>query len=148
MAFPSSPQTPLFRTTLFFGPEPVAGASGLVRCVFNVKKRSWKSGIQVEVRLPEGAIDQVGATLGYEAWVEGLLAAVPAEDHALYRQRAGELLAQRLCGLMLELALDDGLPQENQLLDGARLAHKLEASIPDRAGEIREWVLTELDLGG
>ncbi len=146
MSFPSSPQPPLFRTTLFFGPEPVVGLSGLVRCVFNVKKRSWKSGIQVEVQLPEGTIDRARAALGYEAWVDDLLAAVPLEERPLYRQRAGELLAQRLCGLTLELALDDGLPQESQLLDGVRLAPQLEGSIPDRVGEIREWVQAELDL--
>ena len=146
MASASSPQQPLFRTTLFFGPEPVPGPSGLVRCVFNVKKRSWKSGIQVEVRLLEGAIDRARAALGYESWVEGLLAAVPSDERERYRQRAEELLAQRLCGLTLELALGGGLPQENQLLDGVHLAPQLEASISDRVGEIREWVQAELDL--
>ena len=147
MAFPSSPQTPLFRTTLFFGPEPVAGASGLVRCVFNVKKRSWKSGIQVEVRLPEEAIDRARASLGYEPWVEGLLTTVPSEEREGYRQRAGDLLAQQLCSLTLELALAGGLPQENQLLDSTHVVQELEASIPSRVGEIREWMLAELDLG-
>ena len=43
----------LFRVTLFVGPQPVEGKPFTQSTVYNVKKRSWKGGIQVAV---EGAI--------------------------------------------------------------------------------------------
>ena len=64
------PELPQYRVTLFFGPEPVKARPSRVCCVFNVKKRSWKGGVQIAVEFldPDGhhlelywGVDQVGS---------------------------------------------------------------------------------------
>jgi hypothetical protein len=146
MASASGPQTPLFRTTLFFGPEPVAGADGTMRCVFNVKKRSWKCGIQVEVRLAERDLDRSKTVLGYEPWAQGALTATPADDRDTYRRRAADLLAQKLCAVKLDLALEAGVAQENQVLDPDQLVGEFDAAVPSQEAAIKNWILAELDI--
>ena len=49
MVLGSNRDLPSYRVTFFFGPEPVQGRPDVLACVFNVKKRSWKAGIQVSV---------------------------------------------------------------------------------------------------
>ncbi len=48
-----TPELPQYRVTLFFGPQPVKATPSRVCCVFNVKKRSWKGGVQIAVELEE-----------------------------------------------------------------------------------------------
>lgn len=146
MASASSPQAPLFRTTLFFGPEPMAGVDGAVRCVFNVKKRSWKSGIQVDVHLAGRDLEHAKAVLGYEPWARRAVAAAPPDERDAYRQRAVDLLAQKLCAVKLELALDAGVPQENHVLGGEELVRELEQALPEQETAIKKWILAELDI--
>ena len=49
----SPPQIPGFRWTLFYGPEQSETSADTQHCVFNLKKRSWKGGIQVVVELTQ-----------------------------------------------------------------------------------------------
>jgi len=49
MAVERAPEPSQFRVALFVGPQPVEGKPFTSSCVFNVKKRSWKGGIQVAV---------------------------------------------------------------------------------------------------
>jgi hypothetical protein len=146
MSSPSLPHTPLFRTTLFFGPEPLAESSGTVRCVFNVKKRSWKSGIQVDVRLCGREVDRAKAVMGYDSWVERALASTSPDERESYRTRAADLLAQKLCAVKLDLALEAGVPQENHVLDSEQYVREFDRTLPKSATEIKEWILTELDV--
>ena len=55
----STRDIPSYRVTLFFGPESVEGKPDVQACVFNVKKRSWKAGIQVSVEM---STDQLSAS--------------------------------------------------------------------------------------
>ena len=48
-----------FRITFFFGPEAAPDRPGVVRCVFNVKKRSWKGGVQVTVELEAAQLERI-----------------------------------------------------------------------------------------
>ena len=51
MVLESTRELPSYRVTFFFGPESVKGQPDVLACVFNVKKRSWKAGIQVSVEM-------------------------------------------------------------------------------------------------
>lgn len=88
MSLLSPPQIPLFRITLFYGPEAVEGASDSVRCVFNVKKRSWKGGVQVEVVMKRNQIDRLEEILQHSSWLEVVLKGVPVENRGGYREKA------------------------------------------------------------
>jgi hypothetical protein len=85
-----------FRVTLFVGPQPVQGKPYTQSTVYNVKKRSWKGGIQVAVELAQAQIDQLSDAVGFSQWLETALKVVPAEEHAFYHQRAQELMVQAL----------------------------------------------------
>ena len=53
MAIVPSSDPAQYRVTFFFGPEAVEERPDHLRCVFNVKKRSWKGGVQVAVDVAE-----------------------------------------------------------------------------------------------
>ena len=72
MSILTSPGVPAYRITLFYGPEYVEGPPKTIQCVFNVKKRSWKGGIQVVVELDEGQFARVGKSLQFDEWVEDI----------------------------------------------------------------------------
>ena len=55
-----APELSSYRVTLFFGPESVEGESDVLACVFNVKKRSWKAGIQVSVEIAQAHLARLG----------------------------------------------------------------------------------------
>ena len=68
--------------TLFVGPQPVEGKPFTHSTVFNVKKRSWKGGIQVAVELNQTQVDQLSGAVGFSQWLETALTVVPAEESA------------------------------------------------------------------
>jgi hypothetical protein len=57
MTIEHAPEFSQFRVTLFVGPQPVEGRPFTSSCVFNVKKRSWKGGIQVAVVITQSQIE-------------------------------------------------------------------------------------------
>ena len=58
-----------FRVTLFVGPQPVEGKPSTSSCVFNVKKRSWKGGIQVAVVVTQSQIDTLSKDVDFSRWL-------------------------------------------------------------------------------
>lgn len=142
----SSPRVPPYRITLFCGPVPIEGKNETMECVFNVKKRSWKGGVQIGVVIEQKQIDRVGKTLQFPPWIEEILSQVPHEERAEYAVRAKELLAQQLCYLKLQLAIQRGLRQENQQLEADLFREELEELIPKEDHKIKEQILAELDL--
>src|SRR5690242_1834939 len=94
-----------FRVTLFVGPQLVQGKPFTHATVFNVKKRSWKGGVQVAVELEQRQIDRLGAAIGFAQWLKEALMSAPAEERAAYHERAQELLIQALSWCKLELLL-------------------------------------------
>ena len=87
-----------FRVTLFVGPQQVQGKPFTHSTVYNVKKRSWKGGIQVAVELNQTQVDQLSGAVGFSQWLETALTVVPAEECASYHERAQDLLVQALYG--------------------------------------------------
>lgn len=145
MASLSSPPPPQYRVTLFYGPEPVEAQPTRMACVFNVKKRSWKGGVQVAVELDEAQIARARQAADFEAWLAAMLAGVPAEEREDYASRAQDLFVQGLCAAKLELALG-GLQQDNASLGADMLAHELEQAVPGQCDRIKAQILAELDL--
>ena len=142
----SSPQTPLYRITLFYGPELVDSIPKVVRCVFNVKKRSWKGGVQIVVTVEESQLVRVGETLHFEEWLETILAKVPNTERSGYTLRAHDLLGQQICYVKLELAIQHGIHQENSTLASHVLVQELDATIVKKSRSIKEAIFSELDV--
>ena len=142
----SVPQHAPFRITLFFGPEKLGEDERCWRCVFNVKKRSWKGGVQVSVDISEAQVDRLVATLDLATWGSDMLAGTPADERPILRQRIEEVFIQLLCGCKLDLAVQSGLVHHNQTIS----AHALIKEVDDLSITKREQLFavlrTELDL--
>ena len=142
-----TPQLPHYRITLFYGPEPVAGRQAVQDCVFNVKKRSWKAGVQVAVELADSQMTRARAMLGFGEWLRDILARLDPEDRTMYERRAEELLIQNMAAVKLDLAIDAGMmAQENQRLDSEALVLELDRRLPEHDEQIKARILAELDL--
>jgi len=141
-----TPQLPPYRITLFYGPEPVEGRPSRVSCVFNVKKRSWKAGVQVAIELDERQLANARRVSGFEVWLQEVLAAVPEADRAGYEGRAGDLFVQGVCALKLDLAIEAGLRQENQSIQADALVSELDGEIVEQAERLKSQIRADLDL--
>ena len=146
MVAEASPDVSSYRVTLFFGPEPVEGKPSIQYCVFNVKKRSWKGGIQVAVEVSCDQLDEIAKTLRYSEYVTKELSGLPTDDRLSYRFRANDYYAQAVCWCKLDLMLQSGLTQENQCLAADILTAELRDAVAKRAGYIISYILDELDL--
>jgi hypothetical protein len=135
-----------FRVTLFVGPQAVEEKPFTQSTVYNVKKRSWKGGIQVAVELSQMQIDQLSAAIGFRQWLEDLLAAVPVEERASYQERAQELLVQAFSWCKLDLLLQSGITQENQCLTADTFVTELNGVVATKRDFVASHVATELDL--
>jgi len=146
MSLLSPPQIPLFRITLFYGPEAVEGASDSVHCVFNVKKRSWKGGVQVEVVMKKNQIMRLEGVLQHPSWLEDVLNRVPAEDRGEYLQKSHDLLVQLLCFHKLQVFIHAGIRQENIQIPGDSLISETDEVVQREAEAIKRQIYVELDL--
>ena len=108
MPFVSSPQVPVYRITLFYGPELMPGVPKTLQCVFNVKKRSWKGGVQIVVVVEETQLATARQALQFDPWVKEILSPVAQEEHSDYALRAQDLFVQQVCHLKLQLAIQHG----------------------------------------
>jgi hypothetical protein len=146
MSLLSPPQIPLFRITLFYGPEAVEGASDSVHCVFNVKKRSWKGGVQVDVIMKRDQIIHLEEFLNYPSWLEEVLSDVPVEHRREYRGTGRDLLIQLLCFYKLQALIGQGIHQENAQISGDSFFIELNEVVQRKAEEIKRQISIELDL--
>jgi hypothetical protein len=146
MSLLSPPQIPLFRITLFYGPEAVEGASDSVHCVFNVKKRSWKGGIQVEVVMKKNQITQLEGFLQFPSWLEDVLSGVLAEDQGEYLKKSQDLLVQLLCFHKLQVFIHQGIRQENIQVPGDSFVSETDEVVQREAEKIKRQIYVELDL--
>lgn len=146
MSFLTPPTAPQYRVTLFYGPDLAAGDGSRLHCVFNVKKRSWKAGIQVSVEVPTGLVAALKHRLSFDSWLEGILAPMDDDTRREYRHRAEDLLVIQACTCKLNAALDDGLPQENTTLGIGTFDDDLPQVLSELSAPIKQQVLVELDL--
>jgi hypothetical protein len=145
MSARATPDAPAYRITLFYGPERAEGPPSRLHCVFNVKKRSWKGGVQVSVELDQSQVARARQAADFDAWLRDALAGVAAEEREDYAARAQDLFVQGLCAAKLDLALD-GLRQENATLGRDVLAAELDRAVPAQVERLKAQILAELDL--
>jgi hypothetical protein len=135
-----------FRTTFFFGPEDVPERPGVLRCVFNTKKRSWKGGIQVAVELTDVQLERLRDRGQLGELVEMIRAKVESEAFAEYEPRTRDFFTQQVCRAKLDLAIAKGMAQENQTIGAEAYQEELERTVLSSADAIRQAILAELDL--
>jgi hypothetical protein len=146
MAIERAPEPSPFRVTLFVGPQPVEGKPFTSSCVFNVKKRSWKGGIQVAVVLTQSQIDTLSADVDLSPWLAAALVDLADEDRLAYQKRAHELFIQAVCWCKLDLTLQSGIAQENQCLGDEIWNTAIREDVITRRNFITSYVASELDL--
>jgi hypothetical protein len=135
-----------YRMTLFVGPQTVQGKPFTQATVYNVKKRSWKGGVQVSVEVDQAQIDRLSAAIGFSQWLEAALAAILPQEQPSYRERAGELLVQALSWCKLDLLLQSGITQKNQCLTADTFVAELDDIVVKKRDFITSHVAAELDL--
>lgn len=135
-----------FRTTFFFGPEEIPERPGVLRCIFNTKKRSWKGGVQVVVELAQAQLEQLRERGLLGELAEMIRAKAEPEAFVEYEQRAHDLFTQQVCRAKLELAISAGISQENQTIAADALKEELDRTVTANADAIRQAILTELDV--
>jgi len=140
------PSPPDHRITLFYGPEEVPGTPSYLRCTFNVKKRSWKGGIQVAVEISHSQLLSAQGTLDFEPWLQAVLDPLPEEDTSCYDGQIRDVLVQKLCELKLGLAIARGLSQTNQHLLASDFQPELDTTVLHYAASLKTTILTEVDL--
>ena len=140
------PEPSQFRVTLFVGPQPVEGRPFTSSCVFNVKKRSWKGGVQVAVAITDAQIDQLQADVAFSHWLAQALSDLPEEDRLAHEERAHELFIQAVCWCKLDLLLHAGITQDNQCLADDTWIVEARDTVIKRTNFITSYIATELDL--
>jgi hypothetical protein len=135
-----------FRITFFFGPDTPADGPDILICVFNVKKRSWKGGVQVGVELTENQLTNLRERGQLDELIEMIRAKVEPEDFSGYERRARDLFIQQVCRTKLDLAIASGMSQNNQTIAADVLTGLLDREVLSRRDGIRQAILTELDL--
>ena len=146
MTISSSSTGAQYRVTFFFGPEAADHRPDHVRCVFNVKKRSWKGGVQVAVDVAQDHLRRARERMGYAAWLGRLLQPVEQTDHESVTRRADDLFIQAFCFCALNLALQAGLEQENQAIVAEAFGPELNRIIDEQPEQLTEQIRLELDL--
>ena len=146
MSLLTPPQIPLFRINLFYGPEELEGASQIIHCVFNVKKRSWKGGVQVGIEVKKSQLDDLARQCNYQSWLKEVLKGVPDENCEEYRQKAQDLLIQLICFYKLQECIHQGIQQKNVQVGPDRLVRETEEAVCRDMEDIKRQILVELDL--
>lgn len=146
MAVEHAPEPSQFRVTLFVGPQPVEGRPFTSSCVFNVKKRSWKGGIQVAVDITQSQIDTLSTDVDFSRWLAQALIDLSDEDRSSHQERAHELFIQAVCWCKLDLALQSGIAQENQCLADDTWIAEVRDTVIKRTNFITSYIASELDL--
>ena len=147
MAMVPSSDPAQYRVTFFFGPEAVEERPDHLRCVFNVKKRSWKGGVQVAVDVALHHLDQARERIRYTSWLAGLVQASSQEEREELTRRADDLFVQSLCTSALNLALQAGIEQVNQLIAAATFSDQLHQLLDEQPEQVTDRIRLELDLG-
>ncbi|MCE3223578.1 MAG: hypothetical protein K0S58_1758 [Nitrospira sp.] len=142
----SSSDVTQYRVTFFFGPEAIDDRPDHMRCVFNVKKRSWKGGVQVAVDVAQDHLRRARDRMDYQAWLGQLLQRVKPTDHEAVTRRADDLFIQAFCSCALTLALRIGVEQENQAIAAESFRVELDRIIDEQPAQLTQQIRLELDL--
>lgn len=143
---PASRQVPQFRITLFYGPDPQDGAPSSQNCTFNVKKRSWKSGVQITVNLFDQQLARLRTEAKFESWLAQITQVVPTEEVEDIKCRAHDLFVQIISSYKLDIAIEHGITQDNQSVAGEDWETELDTIVAHTITRIKSHILTELDI--
>ncbi len=146
MSLLSPPQIPLFRITLFYGPEQFEGAADTIHCVFNVKKRSWKGGVQVGIVLKRDQIGRLEKQLEVQPWLEEHLGGVPRDEREDFLKTGNDLFTQFVCFHKLGIYIQQGIQQENTQVLGDFLISETDEAVQREAEKIKQQIIVELDV--
>ena len=146
MALEAPPDATPYRVTLFFGPEPVDDCPATHYCVFNVKKRSWKAGIQVSVDIDRAQLATLQQAIQQSDLITKALESLSESDRVDAAARIPDLAAQAIAWCKLDLRLAMGLPQNNQRIASDELVPELNQALLDRREYVVTYILTELDM--
>ncbi|CUS33041.1 conserved hypothetical protein [Candidatus Nitrospira nitrosa] len=135
-----------YRVSFFFGPEPVEGKAEVLACVFNVKKRSWKAGIQVAVEVSRGQLSAIERTTQLTDRLAKCLVVVEPQEQADYQERSGDVFVQAVCRQKLDLQLLLGLVQNNQRIPAEELIVELDQVVSKHPEHLISCILDELGL--
>lgn len=146
MVLESSRDVPSYRVTFFFGPESVEGRPDVQACVFNVKKRSWKAGIQVSVEMSTDQLTVLRQKMGLADRFAKSLTALDPHERPHYQERIADVFTQAVCWCKLDLKLQTGLAQKNQRILADELTIELNQEAGNRIDYVLTYILEELDL--
>lgn len=118
----------------------------MLACVFNVKKRSWKAGIQVSVEIDPDQLSIIRQKMCLTDRLAKSLVTLDPLELPHYQERIADLFAQAICWCKLDLRLRTGLTQENQRIQAEELTIELHRETSCRADYILSYILGELDL--
>ena len=102
--------------------------------------------MQVTVEIFEEQLERLRSTTAFEPWVKSLMESVPNDEQKDYEERARDLFVQMVCALKLDLAIERGIGQENQVLAAKDLLGELDQLTMLRKDKIQSQIVSELDL--
>ena len=141
-----SPKIPQYRITLFYGPEQDESDSEVLHCVFNVKKRSWKGGVQIVVEIFRAQLSQIRKAFNFDQWLRRSLEHLPESEKQGYLERGQDIFVQQICLLKLQLAISVGIAQENSRATKDFLVSELDHALEKEESALKGEVLQELDI--
>ena len=141
-----SPKIPQYRMTLFYGPEQDEFDSEVLYCVFNVKKRSWKGGVQIAVEITQNQLSQIRKAFNFDQWLRISLEHLPVTEQKSYLERGQDIFVQQVCLLKLQLAINVGITQENSRASKDFLVPELDEALEKEESALKGEVLQELDI--
>jgi len=142
----ASPKIPPYRMTLFYGPEPDESDSEVIYCVFNVKKRSWKGGVQVAVEMTQAQMAHIRERFGFDQWLPTFLVHLPESEREDFLDRGQDIFVQQVCLIKLRLAIGVGIQQENSRVPKDFLAAELNEALGKEEMAVKGEILQELDI--
>lgn len=146
MDLTSLPELASYRVTLFFGPEPVEKEAGVQACTFNVKKRSWKAGVQVSVEIGSEQLANLRHKVRLVDRLAEVLMMLSPDERPAYQERAEDLFVQSVTWCKLDLGLRAGLTQENQRISAVDFVSELDRAVVARTEYVIAYIMTELDV--
>ena len=141
-----SPKIPQYRMTLFYGPERDESDLEVLYCVFNVKKRSWKGGVQIAVEITQAQLSQIGKAFNFDQWLRKSLEHLPETEREDYIERGKDIFVQQICFLKLQLIVNVGITQENSRAPKDFLVTELDEVLENEESSLKDEVLQELDI--
>ena len=142
----ASPKIPAYRMTLFYGPGRDESDSDVVYCVFNVKKRSWKGGVQVAVEMSQAQLSHIRKVFDFDQWLKTSLDHLPESDQEDYLERGQDIFVQQVCLTKLHLAIGVGIRQENSRMPKDYLVAELDEVLGKEEYSVKGEILQELDI--